>query len=167
MFLWISVKKGLTDGIFNISTFSMVLCSFLLSLMKIFSNAHHFLNKTIVKHSLFPVKYIETTINTKIFNGYPLLDHLLHEKLTLKRRNYHVAWLSRYKLFSHTKLFQAFLINKKMTIVNPLFNKKFIIYIYNSLFKKWVSRWNFLHIYFFSCLMLFFTSSNGNLFNDT
>ena len=59
------LKEGLNENIFTISTFSMVLCPFLLHLMEIFPKAHNFLNKTIVKHCLFAVKYLETTISTK------------------------------------------------------------------------------------------------------
>ena len=54
-----------------------------------------------------------------------------------------------------------------MTTVNPLFNKKLIIYIYNSLLKESVSRWHFLQFEFFDGFMLFSTSSNGDLSNDT
>ena len=50
--------------------------------------------------------------------------------------------------------------------VNPLFNKK-IDYIYNSLFKKWVNHWHFSYFYFCNGFMLFFTSSNEDLSNDT
>ena len=59
------LEEGLTVSIFNISTFSMVLCFFLLHLMKIFPKARNFCNKTVVKHCLLVVKYSETTINTK------------------------------------------------------------------------------------------------------
>ena len=59
------LKGTLTDSIVNISTLSMVLCSFLLHLMEIFPKAHNYLNKAIVKHCLFAVKYFETRINAK------------------------------------------------------------------------------------------------------
>ena len=66
-------KNGLTFGIFNISTFSMVLCLFLLNLMEIFQKTHNFWDKTIVKPYLTVVKYFETTINTK----FSAINHYL------------------------------------------------------------------------------------------
>ena len=60
------LKKGLTVSIFNISTFSMVLCLFLLDLMEIFRKSHNFSNKTIVKHYLTVVGYFETMTNIKL-----------------------------------------------------------------------------------------------------
>ena len=39
--------------------------------------------------------------------------------------------------------------------------------ISNYLLKKWVNLWHFSHFYFFSGLMLFFTSSNEDLSNGT
>ena len=59
------LKKGLTISIFNISNLSIVLCLFLLHLMKIFQKTHNFCNKTIVKHCLTLDKYCENMINTK------------------------------------------------------------------------------------------------------
>ena len=58
------LKEGLTVSIFNISTFSMISCFSLFHLTEIFPKRHNSLNKTIVKHCLFVVKYLETTINT-------------------------------------------------------------------------------------------------------
>ena len=52
-------------------------------------------------------------------------------------------------------------------MVNPFFNNKFIIYIYNYLLKKWVNYGHFSHFYFLNGFMIFCTSSNGNLSNDT
>ena len=59
------LKEGLTDSIFKISTFSMVLCSSFLHHIEIFPKAHNFLNKAIVKQCSFVVNYFERTINTK------------------------------------------------------------------------------------------------------
>ena len=66
-------KNGLTFGIFNISTFSMVLYLFLLHLMEIFQKTHNFWDKTIVKPYLTVVKYFETAINTK----FSAINHYL------------------------------------------------------------------------------------------
>ena len=55
----------LTVTILNITTFSMVLWLFLLHLMEIFPKTNNFGNKTIFKHCITVVKYIDTTINTK------------------------------------------------------------------------------------------------------
>ena len=59
------LKIGLIVSIFNFSTFSIVLCLFLLRLMESFPKAHNFSSKTTVKHCLTVVKYFETTMNTK------------------------------------------------------------------------------------------------------
>ena len=59
------LKKFLTVSIFNVSSFSIVLCLFLLHLMKMFGKTHNFWSKTIVKHWLTVVKNFETMINTK------------------------------------------------------------------------------------------------------
>ena len=67
------LKKRLTISISNISTFSMVLCLFLLHLMEIFPKVHDFSNKNIVKHCSTIVKYFDTTINTK----FPTVNHYL------------------------------------------------------------------------------------------
>ena len=60
------LKKWLNISIFNISTFPMLLCCFLLRLIKIFPKSHDFLNKNFVKHFSTVVKYFELTSNTKI-----------------------------------------------------------------------------------------------------
>ena len=44
------LKKGLNISIFNISTFPMLLCWFLLHQIEIFPKSHDFLNKSFVKH---------------------------------------------------------------------------------------------------------------------
>ena len=49
-------KRGLTVGIFDISTFSMGLCFFSLHLMEIFLMTQNFWEKNIVKHWLTVVK---------------------------------------------------------------------------------------------------------------
>ena len=65
-------KKGLTIGIFNISTFSMVSNLFSLHLMYNFPKTHDFCHKHILKHCSTVVKYFKTTINTEfsIVNRY-------------------------------------------------------------------------------------------------
>ena len=44
-FMTIYEKRGLTVGIFDISTFSMTLCFFLLHLMKVFPTTQNFFGK--------------------------------------------------------------------------------------------------------------------------
>ena len=124
------LKKGLIDSVFNIFTCSMVLCSFLLHLMQIFPKENHFLNKTIVKRCLFAVKYFETRSSTKFSTVNHYLTNCNTTNWLWKKRNYHVVWLSRYKFFCHTKIFQISLANKKIKTVNPLLNKKLIIYMH-------------------------------------
>ena len=50
------LRSGLTVGIYDISTFSMVLCLFLLRRMEIFKIAHNFWKRNIVKNCLIVVK---------------------------------------------------------------------------------------------------------------
>ena len=53
------LKSGLTVGIFDISTFSMVSSYSLLHLMEIFPVAHNFFKKHIVKHCFTVFNYVE------------------------------------------------------------------------------------------------------------
>ena len=78
--LWLYVKKRLNISILNISTFSMVLCLFLLYLMEIFPKTHDFWSKNIVKHCSTVVKYVETTINSK----FSTVNHYLTNDNTKK-----------------------------------------------------------------------------------
>ena len=83
------------------------------------------LAKNIVKHCSTVVKYFETTISTKMST----VNHYLincNTKNLLSKNNYHVAWLNRYKFCCKIRILQDFLMNQKMTAVNPLFNDKYI-----------------------------------------
>ena len=59
------LKNRLTIRVFHISTFSKLLCLFLLHLMEIFPKTHDFCSKNIAKHCSTVAKYFETTTNTK------------------------------------------------------------------------------------------------------
>ena len=67
------LKKGLTVCIFNISTFSMVLCGFLLHIVNIFPKTNNFWNKKVVKHCLTVVNYLGKAINT----NFSTVNHYL------------------------------------------------------------------------------------------
>ena len=154
MFLWLRVKKGLTVGVFNISTISMVLCLFLLHLMQIFPKAHNFWKKTFVKHCLTVVEYFETTINTMFLTFTYYLTNC---------RTKH--WLSKEGIIMwYDKIFVIFSHQWRRLTHFSITN---LFCIYNYFFKKSVNRWLFLQFYFFNGLMLFFTLSNGDLSNDT
>ena len=130
------LKEGLTDSIFNISTYSMVLYSFLLHLMEISPKAHNFLNKTISKPCSFAVNYFETTINTK----FSTVKHYLTNSNTKN-------WLWKEGIISFCVIpnfFKFFSSIKKWGRLTH-FSIKSWLYTYNSLLKKWVNRWHFLH----------------------
>ena len=72
--LWLYVyKKRLTISFFNISTFSMFLCLFLLHITETFPKTHEFCNRKIVNHCSTVVKYFETTIKLK----FSMVNHYL------------------------------------------------------------------------------------------